>query len=220
MFEDFKSRLIGKYVESEVDYWLKLKGEYKYLSLMQLLDAEDRTWHNIDDLYRYDKRLQINIFRYFCMFEEYLRALIANQTRNITIIDVNGLESIFDIIPKYNIKNGVNLGENLDQLVFYELIQLVQMLKSKDDYNPPLEHLDDNLLALKKMRNCICHNRLLFLEPLLPCYVDNVKNASLEANIKNFYQILNNTHRKNFVKIINDSKLNLNLKNRFIITLE
>lgn len=220
MFEDFKSGLIDKYEDRDVDYWLKLKGEYKYLALMQLLDAEDRTWHNIDDLYRYDKRLQINIFRYFCMFEEYLRALIANQTGNITINDTQKLHNIFEKVPKFSIKNGMNLGENLDQLVFYELIQLVQMLKSNDNYNPPLEHFGDNLLALKKMRNCICHNRLLMLEPLLPCYINGEQSSSLKINIKNFHQILNDTHKNNFVKIINSSKENLKLKTKFAITLE
>lgn len=179
MFENFKLHLKGTYENKEVDYWLQLKGEQKYLELLYLLDEEDRCWLNVKDLYRYDKRLQSNIFRYFCMFEEYLRALMSNQAGDINIDDTEKLCQIFKIEPKFKNKKILKLHRYLDKLDFFELIPLVINIQDMHGYQIEKFNLQNNLLALKSVRNCICHNRLLLLEQLSECSINGVHDNSL-----------------------------------------
>jgi len=64
----------------EIDKWIALKGEIKYMRFVALLQANNVPveWQVLRDAYRYDKRLLVNIFKYFSFFEEFLRAQIWN----------------------------------------------------------------------------------------------------------------------------------------------
>lgn len=64
--------------KKDIQKWLNLKGEQKYLEFSNLLLKSniECNWKNLDNLYRYDKRLLINLFKYMCPFEEYIRALL------------------------------------------------------------------------------------------------------------------------------------------------
>lgn len=68
--------------KTEVDKWIGLKGEQKYLQFAEILRRHNIsiTWQAISGLYRYDKRLLINIFKYLSFFEEFLRAQVWNTS--------------------------------------------------------------------------------------------------------------------------------------------
>ena len=69
-----------KYAE-EIEKWLVLKGEIKYMHFVALLKSKavPVLWQTLKDTYRYDKRLLVNSFKYLSFFEEYLRALLWNS---------------------------------------------------------------------------------------------------------------------------------------------
>ena len=68
---------------NEIEHWIALKGETKYLRLARLLKAKGIAieWNILKDTYRYDKRLIVNIFKYLSFFEEFLRAQIWNVSQ-------------------------------------------------------------------------------------------------------------------------------------------
>ena len=69
----------------EIDKWVSLKGEKKYLEYAKILENKGIvvTWKNLDDLFRYDKRLLINLFKYLSFFEDYLRAIVWNNSDKV-----------------------------------------------------------------------------------------------------------------------------------------
>lgn len=70
--------------KDEIEYWLSIKCVQKYRRFAQLLQDKgiERTWKNVSGLYRYDKRLLFNIFRYISFEEEYLRASVVKLSGN------------------------------------------------------------------------------------------------------------------------------------------
>lgn len=55
---------------AEIEKWLALKGETKYLRFAELLTKNGISveWQTLKDTYRYDKRLLVNIFKYLSFF--------------------------------------------------------------------------------------------------------------------------------------------------------
>lgn len=68
--------------KQEIDKWILLKGEKKYLEFIKVLKDQglEITWKKLDDTFRYDKRLLINLFKYLSFFEDYLRAIVWNYS--------------------------------------------------------------------------------------------------------------------------------------------
>ena len=68
--------------KKEIDKWVSLKGEKKYLEFIKMFKEKDITitWKKLDDTFRYDKRLLINLFKYLSFFEDYLRAIVWNYS--------------------------------------------------------------------------------------------------------------------------------------------
>lgn len=68
--------------KKEIDKWVSLKGEKKYLEFVKVFKEKDITitWKKLDDTFRYDKRLLINLFKYLSFFEDYLRAIVWNYS--------------------------------------------------------------------------------------------------------------------------------------------
>lgn len=68
--------------QEEIDKWISLKGEKKYLEFIKTLKDHNIaiTWKKLDDTFRYDKRLLINLFKYLSFFEDYLRAIVWNHS--------------------------------------------------------------------------------------------------------------------------------------------
>ena len=52
---------------NEIEKWLALKGETKYMRFVTLLQTNNVSveWEVLRDTYRYDKRLLVNLFKYF-----------------------------------------------------------------------------------------------------------------------------------------------------------
>ena len=65
----------------DIERWFSIKCPQKYRRFAELLESngEESTWSRIKDLYRYDKRLIFNSFRYISFLEEYLRAIVVRS---------------------------------------------------------------------------------------------------------------------------------------------
>ena len=110
----------------EIEKWLALKGETKYLRFAELLNKNGVPvkWEILKDTYRYDKRLLVNVFKYLSFFEEFLRA----QIWNIAKADYKKVEGCFllDVINEIiSIKDKIN----------YEGFSTAALEQSKDNIN-------------------------------------------------------------------------------------
>ena len=65
----------------DIEHWFSLKCPQKYRHFAVLLknNGEKTTWSKVKDLYRYDKRLIFNSFRYISFLEEHLRAIVVGS---------------------------------------------------------------------------------------------------------------------------------------------
>ena len=68
----------------EIERWFSIKSECKYRRYAKILESNGiaTTWSKVKDLYRYDKRLAFNLFKYISFLEEYLRARIVESEGN------------------------------------------------------------------------------------------------------------------------------------------
>ena len=64
--------------KQEILHWVNLKGEYRYLSIIEFLKNKkiECTWGNITYYIKYDKRLLINSFKYIVFLEELYKSFI------------------------------------------------------------------------------------------------------------------------------------------------
>lgn len=124
--------------KKEIDHWIALKGEKKYLEFVNLLkeNGEKVYWETVKDTYRYDKRLLVNIFIYLSFFEEFLRAQIWNVS-----------EQTYKEIEKKHLR---------------EIIQTVIKLKDKIDYQEfSIENLKNSKNQINYLRNRVSHNKII-----------------------------------------------------------
>ena len=124
--------------EEEINKWLSLKGEKKYLEYIAFLESKDIevNWIVLDDTFRYDKRLLFNIFKYFSFFEDYLRAIVWNCSE----ITYKHLESsVFKDVAK-------------------EIIEHTEKYKN---YYLKIDRLATNYLYVNYIRNRVCHNKII-----------------------------------------------------------
>lgn len=124
--------------KSEVDKWIRLKGEQKYLQFADILKEHRQpvTWQNISELYRYDKRLLINLFQYLSFFEEYLRALVWNASEE-----------------KYNTLSNDYLKDAMDMV-----IELKDSVACETGF---IDHLIANRDYINGLRNRVSHNKIM-----------------------------------------------------------
>lgn len=127
--------------EEEIEKWLRVKGDEKYSQFADMLEKKniEVTWSRISDLYRYDKRLLINNFRYVSFFEEYLRAILMNNSD--------------DCLSKY---------DDLEERYFPELMQKVAEL-NKEILCRYFDNTDlsDKVGPMRELRNRISHNKIM-----------------------------------------------------------
>lgn len=121
----------------DIDKWINIKGEIKYLEFAKILkDINcECTWKNVSNLYRYDKRLQINIFKYMSFFEEYIRAKLWNE----------------NIYKDYKDLNKKTMNELIDYI--YKNSNIIEKYFSCIEKN--------KLLNVKELRNTISHNDIV-----------------------------------------------------------
>jgi hypothetical protein len=70
--------------QDEIEQWIAFKGEHKYLEYATILSRHEMTltWKHISILYRYNKGLIFNLFKYISFFEEYLRATLIRYSED------------------------------------------------------------------------------------------------------------------------------------------
>lgn len=123
--------------KAEIEKWLALKGETKYMKFADLLKAHSLPlyWVSIRDTYRYDKRLLVNVFKYLSFFEEFLRAQIWNNAS----ISYKKLEGIgFNNVMS-------RVADNTD--IQYDDFDANILMQNKDD--------------IYYVRNRVCHNKIM-----------------------------------------------------------
>ena len=162
--------------KNEIDKWLNIKGEIKYLEFVKILKTNniDRTWETVSNLYRYDKRLQINLFKYMSFFEEYIRAKLWNSGSFEQYEDLN--EKCMGKLIDYLCKNE-GLLQNYFNNISKEQLENVRkirntishndiVIKAQSDGNDYKQLINDFYLALpqeyksgfkKDINNCAKH---------------------------------------------------------------
>lgn len=123
---------------SEIEKWLVLKGETKYLRFAELLTKNGIPikWESLRDTYRYDKRLLINIFKYLSFFEEFLRAQIWNINK-----------------AAYKKVEKSSLSDVIDKIL---------PIKDKIDYSGfSITALEQNKDKINCLRNRVAHNKII-----------------------------------------------------------
>lgn len=123
--------------KDEIEKWLALKGETKYMKFADLLKAHSLPlyWVSLRDIYRYDKRLLVNVFKYLSFFEEFLRAQIWN---NISI-SYKKLEDIGFNDAMLRVANNTDIQ--------YDDFDANILMQNKDD--------------IYYVRNRVCHNKIM-----------------------------------------------------------
>ena len=129
--------------KEDIEKWFSIKCPEKYRRFAELLESngENPTWKRVVDLYRYDKRLIFNCFRYLSFLEEYLRAIVVRHEEK---------EESYDEWQKKYMKD---LEKEIIRLHKEELLF----------DNPYLEKDIDNV---RELRNAVSHNKILLEEPL------------------------------------------------------
>lgn len=138
----------------EIEKWLALKGEIKYLRFAELLMKNDIPikWEILRDIYRYDKRLLVNAFKYLSFFEEFLRAQIWN-------------------INKTSYKK-------VGKCFLSEVIEEILMIKDKIDYNGfSITALEQNNSKINYLRNRIAHNKIILESKKDGANIKDILNA-------------------------------------------
>ena len=125
--------------KDDIEKWLSVKGEDKYAVFLRMLEVKgiETTWNNVSGLYRYDKRLLFNNFRYLSFFEEYLRAILMNEKKTDykKLHDNSVLRDCMNEIAKLNLDV---LGKYFDDV---DTIQ--------------------RMYDLNTLRNTIAHNKII-----------------------------------------------------------
>ena len=150
---------------NEIEHWIALKGETKYMRFADLLKAKGIAveWNVLKDTYRYDKRLIVNIFKYLSFFEEFIRAQIWNVSQT-----------------SYKKLEGEFLSEAIDEVV---------SLKEQIHYEGfSLDLLSKNKELIKHLRNCVSHNKIILETQKGECGIKEILVAFKETLPKDYRQ--------------------------------
>lgn len=194
--EEFLAKIVFNNDEERDDalFYIKVKGLYLHVEIYEYLFKENNnqaiTWKQISDELRLDKGLRDTLYIYLATLEEYIRAYISNKYED----DINQLFWISgkdrnDI--KGNINKGIPLFKVLQETDLGTLINQVNALPM-DDIKELFGEAgtNDNLAAVKELRNCIGHHKFLKTYKFKECTVAGVKSNTLINNIKNLRQLL------------------------------
>ena len=173
---------ISDYEENrdEIEKWLSVKGEGKYSVFLNILENKKikTTWDNVSGLYRYDKRLQINNFKYLSFFEEYCRAWLIREH-----------EASYDDIEK------LPLGGLIGEMTKFGNLSAVF----------GFENPDIDLDNVRLLRNTVSHNRIMLM----------MENCDYETAVQSLYNLLPETHRKGYVKDLENCRKGIPVSESF-----
>lgn len=182
----------------KAEFYLEMKGiafhknilDYLYTNCGKTIPVE---WSDLSNELRADKALRDVLYKYLATLEEYIRAYISNKYENDAIQHVFWVDdSRYDYNKiKTQLVNGKPLFKTLEDVDFGTLIKQVKRLPALDR-NQLFGDVgtDDNLDAVKDLRNAVSHHKFLRLYSLKTCNVDGNESDSLFSNIRNLRQLL------------------------------
>lgn len=175
------------------------KGVQKHITIKKkLLLWRDTTvgehvkYAQIATAYRYDKRIRFVLFKYISYLEEFYRAKILDayycHPKQKFWTD--------EMMVKLD-RNGNDLDNALEHLDFGNLLEQCKKCppKVKKQFLFPHKKFEENVEAIRRLRNAVMHNKFLLLyRGLGECYIVGIENAqtTLSAHILNLISFLPN----------------------------
>ena len=180
----------------KAEFYLDMKGIAFHKSVLDYLcKNENKTipleWADISNELRTDKALRDVLYKYLATLEEYIRAYISNKyedniQQKFWVDDGKNYNRI-----KTKLTNGTPLFKTLEDIDFGTLIKQVKALPETDKKELFVDTAtDENLDAVKDLRNAVSHHKYLKQYKFKTCTVDGISSASLKANIQNLCQLL------------------------------
>lgn len=120
---------VTKEDENKLNYYCNMKGIMVHHNIFVFLTnfkIGKVSYSEVATAYRYDKRIRIVLYQFIGLFEEYIRAYIANKHMS----DLSSLQ-ISPALQK-QISKGFNLSDALDSLFFSDLMKQVDLLSDMD----------------------------------------------------------------------------------------
>lgn len=182
----------------KAEFYLEMKGVAFHKAILDYLcQKENKTlpieWSDLSNELRSDKALRDVLYKYLATLEEYIRAYISNKyedaaTQQDFWIDTGRYE--YNKI-KTQLISGKPLFKTLENVDFGTLIKQVKSLPEIDRQELFCGiGTDENLDAVKELRNAVNHHKFLKLCKFKDCNVDGSDSDSLIANIQNLRQLL------------------------------
>ena len=211
--EEFYKNLIYNESDKEnIKLYLNSKGVEKHIILKEKLfnwiEGDKIEYSLIASTYRYDKRLRNILFKYISYLEEFYRSRILDNFRFRTK-KISWLQDISEKLEEYN----NDLNDTLEHIDFSTLLFQTKRLQQEGKLKgvfPKIRHLNENIIALKELRNAVMHNKFLILyRGYETCYINGVdggKSSTLKANILNLIAFLPEDVAEKCTQEINNAK--------------
>ena len=185
-------------------YYLRERGLEEHFHVLDYLESfkkngeEKISYSEIASVLRYDKRIRRCLFKYIGVVEERLRAYFMDHFRDDfeSLVQTRTFNMVYE-------DQGKDLYKAISHLDFGRLVGLFK--KQQDLFKKAVfgdvECLRDNLDALVRLRNQVCHNKFLLnnLEFKL-CHYQGTKSSSLWANIRNLWLLSDSNCKESLVK--------------------
>ena len=199
--EEFLAKIVFNNDEERDDalFYIKVKGLYLHVLILNYLSKGNEgttiTWKQISNELRLDKGLRDTLYIYLATLEEYIRAYISNKYENDIVQSFWVIGCKRNDI-KGNIEKGMPLFEVLQNTDLGTIIEQVKALPQEDRSELfGLVGTDENLSAVKELRNCVGHHKFLKTYKFKKCNVGGYQSSSLKNNIKNLRQLLPEEYR-------------------------
>ena len=151
----------------DIEHWVTLKGEFRYEAIIAFLKEKgiERTWKNVTNYIKYDKRILVNSFKYLVVLEEMYKSFIY----------------------KYGVKKGVQ------KLSFRKTCDRYILLGESANYDEiNLRIIEENKESIIEFRNKVVHNNILInrnyegrsLEEILKLFVEVLPKSYRDGFIK------------------------------------
>lgn len=182
----------------KAEFYLEMKGIAFHKAILDYLhQKENKTvpidWSDLSKELRSDKALRDVLYKYLATLEEYIRAYISNKYENDPIQQVfwvNDGRYDYNRIKTQLVK-GKPLFKTLEDVDFGTLIKQVKQMPELDRKQLFGDvGTDNNLDAVKELRNAVSHHKFLKSCKFKNCTVDGNNSDSLIANIQNLRQLL------------------------------
>lgn len=188
--------------QQTANFYLNMKGVAFHKTILDYLCKNENKiipidWMDISKELRSDKAIRDILYKYLATLEEYIRAYISNKYEDDCLqkfwIDT-GLYD-YDRI-KTQLLKGKTLFKILENVSFGTLIKQVKALPKSDRQDMfGKAGTNENLDAVRELRNAVSHHKFLKTFEFKPCTVDGDKSNSLIFNINNLRQLLPTQYR-------------------------